>query len=183
MSEHALFNGVQVKIGTCEDMYYLRWEDRHAVKPCPNNLNPATTTGLRFRLPFPDEDHITPGSYTDFGRGLLLDWEGSPDMADNPGTMQIHHQPSGILLNLPCHHGIKLPELGPNVRAFWNGRGRALELSSVKNMPDGTVVPVVRCLWCHEGWRMTWDAIWDSIPAGPLKDRLERHRCGSEVGA
>lgn len=46
----------EVKIGTCEDMYYLRYEDRDKVRQLPNSLNAANELNLRWRLPFPDED-------------------------------------------------------------------------------------------------------------------------------
>ena len=58
MGEYAKHDGHEVKIGTCEDMYYLRLEDCRKVQPIPNSLNPATCEGLRFRLPFPDEDNV-----------------------------------------------------------------------------------------------------------------------------
>ena len=46
-----------IKIGTCEDMYYLRHSQCHEIVPEAGSLNPAQHDGeLRFRFPFPDED-------------------------------------------------------------------------------------------------------------------------------
>ena len=49
-----------VKMGTCADMYYLRFEDMADVEP-----EEGSTFGTRFRLPWPDEDHHLPGDYCD----------------------------------------------------------------------------------------------------------------------
>lgn len=187
MGEYAMHQGQEIKIGTCEDMLYLRWEDRYQVQPLRGNVDPGVDTGLRFRLPFPDEDHLSPGYYTDAFRGQRLyngagDWLGVPEMETKPGMMQIHHQASGLLLNLPCFHGMRLPDLGPDVRVFQHGGGHAFELTSVKAMGDGTVVPVVTCRHCRSAWRATWDEIWDHIP-DPLRQRLAVHRQPAAVEA
>jgi len=66
MGEYAKFGNSEIKIGTCEDMYYLRFEDRYKVRHLPGNVDPnkdSEAAHLRFRLPFPDEDHILPGGY------------------------------------------------------------------------------------------------------------------------
>ena len=39
-----------IKIGTCEDMYYLRYEDQNKVTP-----DECSGFGYRWRIPFPDE--------------------------------------------------------------------------------------------------------------------------------
>ena len=65
MGEYALYNGEQVKIGTCENLYYLRYEHRKQVQPLPNNLNPNGDEQYecRFRFPWPDEDYTAaPGT-------------------------------------------------------------------------------------------------------------------------
>lgn len=47
-----------IKIGTCSDMYYLRYEDQDKVTP-----DEYSSFGCRWRIPFPDEDNILPGEY------------------------------------------------------------------------------------------------------------------------
>ena len=72
MGEYATYNGDSIKIGACEDMYYLRYDQRHMVKQEAHSLDPTNCDGLRFRFPFPDEDDMPPGAFDDFRRGLMI---------------------------------------------------------------------------------------------------------------
>ncbi len=163
MGEYAerISDGEEVKIGTCESMYYLRFEDRNKVRHVSGNVNPSRDSEagqLLFRLPFPDEDGVLIGEYDPPERGLRL-WrelpcawckgsggdcqrckgkghDGTEDFADpetvsDPGIIQLHND-SGILVNLPCYHGHQLPELGGGAKAFWNGKSWHLELAWVR---------------------------------------------------
>lgn len=187
-------DGEEVKIGTCESMYYIRWEDRNKVSKLPNSLDPATTTGLYWRLPFPDEDGVLIGAYQDYNRGYRLfkvvEEPDNPqlcyrkicadfapaDMADaKPGFIQLRHEQSGLLMNIPCYHGAKLPDPPPGGQVFWNGKGHALELSSVKNMPDGTLLPVVRCRFCGKMWSFDWAEIMPYVFDDDMRKRLEEY--------
>ena len=183
-------DGVKIKIGTCESMYYLRYEDRDKVSKAPNSLDPSTDAiGLFFRLPFPDEDAILPGEYQDYHRGLCLyrivhDIGGfGPQLesthreffedelaAKAPGTIQLHHPASGLLVKVPCYHGIHLPDLGP-AKACWNGKGYAFELAHLKPTTDG-VLPIVRCRFCGSMWRYQWADVMDYIESD-MRARLE----------
>lgn len=81
-------DGVEIKIGTCETMYYIRFEDRDKVTAVPNSIdlsNPAHVDGLRFRLPFPDEDNVPIGQYEPFERGLRLYREVACTWCDGSG--------------------------------------------------------------------------------------------------
>jgi hypothetical protein len=201
-------DGQEIKIGTCEDMYYIRFEDRFKVSPLDGNTDISREPeGCRFRLPFPDEDNILPGDYEDFNRGLRLykrlpcDWcagsgknltfaedcrrcggngfDGHSDFQYEdlkPGSFQITHE-SGLLFSVPCHHGMKLPDLGP-VKPCWNGKSWATVLSSIRVVRDGLELktfPVVRCRFCDEAWRFDWEDVWDYIPED-MKTRLQRYR-------
>ena len=166
-------DGERVKIGTCEEMFYLRWDDVGKVSQVPNSLDPATTAGLFFRLPFPDEDQMQPGDYTDHTRGYRLGWqeddgtargsywndwtpEGIAEM--KPGLIQLSHK-SGLLLNVQCHHGAKLPDTGPDVKAHWNGKSHSFELIHVKHVGGGVLRPVYHCRHCGAMWSMDWAEI------------------------
>lgn len=187
MSENAIVNGQSVKIGTCDDMYYLRIEDAHMAKSQPHNVNAMTTAGLRFRLPFPDEDDVPIGHYADCHRGVrLYKSESQPDGSEyasdyapdwlqdaEPGSFQLTH-PSGLLINVPCHHGAKLPEI-TGATVFWNGKSHSIELQQVKRLDDGSVVPVIGCRHCRTSWATTWDEVLDFVPDGKLRARLQRH--------
>ena len=187
MGEYAIrkSDSERVKIGTCEEMYYLRYEDRDKVRHEHGNVDPMRPDGLRFRLPFPDEDHLRPGEYEDFNRAQRLyrmvkskttspDWHedfSDPEASEHPGHYQLRHERSGLLLSVPCYHGEKLPEVGPGMTAHWNGKGFSLALSSLRVV--GTeVFPVVRCVHCEEAWRYQWAQLWEYIPQ-PLRDRLK----------
>lgn len=181
MGEFAQYNGERVKIGTCEEMLYLRFEDRFRVDPLSGNVNPRTDTGLYFRLPFPDEDQDQPGGYKDPFRGCLLyqiDEKGrytAYDPADLPpqeGTIQLTH-PCGLLVNVTCHHGRELPTASEDFQPHWNGRfAQWFELESVKVMEDHTLCPVFRCRACRKSWRSGWDEILPFVPDDELRRRL-----------
>lgn len=175
MGEYAIRRSdrAEVKIGTCEDMLYLRYEDRANVQPLANNVDPAKYAHeLRFRLPFPDEDNQRIGEYDDPFRGIrlfrLLSVNGCAEdfsdesLASKPGNIQLLHQ-SGLLLNVPCYHGIKLPEVQAPMKAFWNGKSWSLELTQLRPTPEG-VKPIVHCRHCRGKWRYNWSDIWDFVP-------------------
>ena len=86
------------------------------------------------------------------------------------GTIQLKHE-SGLLINVPCYHGHKLPELGPDAKAFWNGKTHSLELYMVK-VTASDVVPIVRCRHCGNMWRYTWDDVLPFVWDEELKKRL-----------
>ncbi len=176
-------DNVSVKIGTCEEMYYLRFEDRHNVTPEPNSADPVAECGLlRFRLPFPDEDGTPIGEYKDYSRGLRLcrkgtfgceDWKDDA-AADDPGTVQLRHE-CGLLVNVACHHGLRLPDVGKS-SAFWNGKTHSFELASLRPVGSGLLVyPVVRCRHCGQAWRYEWADVWDFIPR-EMQARLRVYR-------
>lgn len=70
MGEYATFEGKKVKIGTCENLYYLRFDQRRKVQALPGNVDPVGRDAydLRFRFPFPDEDDIEPADFRDHDR-------------------------------------------------------------------------------------------------------------------
>ncbi|MFH1111011.1 MAG: hypothetical protein V1790_17700 [Planctomycetota bacterium] len=188
MGEYAIRKSDQteIKIGTCESMYYLRYEDRANVEPLTGNVDPLRDAErLRFRLPFPDEDGVPPGQYTPYNRGVRLTrkrgegqreyWEDFADetTVENPGIVQLHHE-SGLLLNVPCYHGHKLPDVTDSMKAFWNGKSHSLELSQLRPVGvngDTQVWPIVRCRHCGQAWRYQWADVWDYIP-DDLRKRL-----------
>ena len=196
-------DGQEVKIGTCESMYYLRFEDRFKVRALSNNVDPVKDAGeLKFRVPFPDEDQIEPGGeYKDYRRGYRLYRQVSeqygnriekhcedfsdPSLCEDPGTMQLHND-SGLLLNVKCYHGEKLPAASDDVKPFWNGKSWFLELNQLRPVAqaDGSlaVFPVVHCRFCDKAWRYTWADLWpyiDPVMQAPLRvyaeAEIQRH--------
>lgn len=107
MGENARYNGELIKIGTCEDLYYLRadqvtdprlsWE--------PNSLNPLdpeTLKVIRFRFPFPEEDNITPGLFPEFDHGVGVHGVFPPREIEHCSIQFADTRGRGLLVSLPC---------------------------------------------------------------------------------
>lgn len=181
MGEYAKLNNERIKIGTCEAMYYLRFDDRFKVTPEPDSLNPHNAKNLFWRLPYPDEDMVKPGCYKDFDRGILLyravDKEIEPFEEDFPdtGIVQAKHD-CGLLINATCYHGQKLPDGNGDLKPFWNGRARYwFELIHLKNSEKHGIMPVIRCRYCRRMWSYTpdeWPRILEFVPDKVLRQRL-----------
>jgi hypothetical protein len=179
-----LADGQEIKIGTCEEMLYLRFEDRHLVGATDRghtDVNDPEIAGkLLYRLPYPDEDDCGPGNYKEpFRTQRLYDPHGNyftrPELADQTGTMQLHQW--GLLLNVPCHHGEKLPVVAERTRAFWNGKEIFWSLAFLRATWDGRelhVHPVIQCKACRRCWRTAWSEIIDYIPE-PMRERVAEY--------
>ena len=143
-------DGQEIKLGTCESMYYIRAEPRHAVRALPNSLNLASDDvySVRFRFPWPDEDGTKPG---DFGldgryeRAVGVDFPASSDVEHY--TVQFTAR-EGYVTSLPC------PEGTPNPAIHRNGFAGAVQLVQQKLLRDGRLVPVLRCGGCGTMWRL-----------------------------
>ena len=190
MSEYAIrkVDGMEIRIGTCTDMYNLRYEDRRLVYKIPGNVDPRVDTNLTWRLPFAEEDHIAIGMYSNVGRsptgssfkGFPLVGFSSPEMVNDVGyTVLSNATPSkaGISVRVPCYHGERLPDIeGCNV--FWSDRfsyirsPKGYELIAVKNDATLGLRPIVECSQCGKRWTATWDAVLPYITDETLLKRL-----------
>ncbi len=167
----------RVKIGTCESMYFLRWDDIDKVEP-PCDLREP---GLSFRLPFPDEDDQQPGEYEHYERGYrLLPYQDEghtiafepAGTIDHPGFIQLHH-PSGLLLSATCYHGLQLPEGSKDLRPCWNGKDpHVWELVRIKNHPGDGLLPLIQCRHCRQLFRSSWAEVLPHVRDQELRDRL-----------
>src|SRR5665648_270374 len=144
MGEMAKYKGERVKIGTCEMMYYLRFEDRNKVQALENNVDPMTTKGLFYRLSLPGEDGFGPGDYEDSepfmtyenGHQYINTWcrldNSNPALTEgpnNPGRVHVSVPSLGLSVNLTCFHGLQLNESTADTHFGWNGKRDALALS------------------------------------------------------
>jgi len=176
MGEYAKLKttGEDVKIGTCENMYYLRFEDRYKV------IYDCSFDGCRFRLPFPDEDKEEIGNYREYERGIDLIPYYDEEMKqtfyfdniykkyyeEQKGTIQLHHQ-SGLLINVSCYHGYQLPDTNnsKDFKVFFNGKTSwSFELSQVKIQLNKEtkvkeLIPIVRCKHCKIPFRADWASV------------------------
>jgi hypothetical protein len=180
MGEYVTFKGQRVKVGTCENYSDMRFSDLNRV----TGIDASDTVGLRFRLPWPDEDGTNPGEYGEF-RGLRLykptltgyvvDY--NPEWLDeaDAGHIQFRHENSGLQLSVPCHHGNRLPDLGDKARAGWNGKGHSMELIAVKVMEAGEIAPIVWCRHCEKMWRVDWDKVLPFVADPIMKMRLSAY--------
>jgi len=173
-------DGVRIKIGTCEDMMYLRWDQAGLVEPESGSVDPiADREGIRFRFPFPNEDNIAPGEFEDYDRGIAV-----PD-AEAPTGLE--HYPiqftayAGYNLCLPC------PESGARAIAF-DGAGEPKLVAIHRNGFSGAVkvvqqrwwngqlVTVCECGGCHARYRLETlaDAEPIAVALRSKADQLER---------
>jgi hypothetical protein len=190
MGEYAKLKttGEQIKIGTCENMYYLRFEDRYKV------IYDSSFTGYRFRLPFPDEDKIEIGNYQDFDRGIDLIYHYDEETEsysyfddiykehyqEHKGLIQLKHENSGLLINAACYHGYKLPDNNNSkeLKAFFNGKSSSnFELSQVKiHLNEETkvkeLIPIVRCKHCKTPFRADWSSVLLHIRQHTKEDKI-----------
>ena len=174
MSQYAVRDdGVRVKIGTCETMYYLRFEDREKVRPTE-----GSAFGAFYRLPYPDEDNVKPGEYELYDRfeplpGFTLE---GIDPEKNAGIIQAK-APGGVLISLHCYHGLKLPLSTNEVRIFWNGKDPDyFVLRWVRLLPGPVLKPVVGCKYCGALWRCEWDEVLPYVQNPELRHRLEVYK-------
>ena len=188
MGEYAQFKGEQIKIGTCEDMYYIRFDQRRLVQPVPHSLDPvAEAEVLRFRFPLPSEDGTAPGHYTAMPEGLTI-----PGYTEAGGT---HHPvhfsgPNGYGLSMPCPEGPEFvvaeggrarirPGAGADgLRVTLNGSGGRVQLVAHRYRPElGRLVPVLRCGGCGCLWRLEDQSEVDALT---VACRAEAARCGRQ---
>ena len=176
MGEYAkrLSDGAKIKIGACEEMLYLRFEDRYKVKPLPNSIQNLNIDGLFWRIPFPDEDRILPGDYNKpFRKYILVDFE-PEETVEMPGMMQLRHE-SGLQISLPCYHGFKLPELPEPAKACWNGKFANFFVLEYIKKHEGRLYPIISCRACGNIWRTDWEEILPYVTDKELKKRLEKY--------
>lgn len=165
MGEHATYNGEEIKIGTCEEMYYLRHDQRHLISDY--EFGPLD----RFRFPFPDEDHIEPGQFDDHDRGVqCYGWRIPTDWGDGHGAVQFIAS-SGYNLCIDCPeahsagdevgaidvNGIKVHRNG------WSAWPRVVQ----QRAADGVLATIVKCGACGAKWRIP-----DLETARPIIDGL-----------
>lgn len=139
--------GERVKLGTCEDFYYLRWNQRDRITDY--SFDQETLNVSRFRFPFPDEDGIGPGAFDDHDRGLRLWGFTQPTEVEHGSTQFVASYPkNGYVVSLPCPEG---PDADPRVHR--NGYGGPASLVQ-QGWRDGRLVGIARCNGCGARYRL-----------------------------
>lgn len=155
MGEYAMLGKDEVKIGTCENMYYLRADQRHMVQPLSGNVNVHDAEQLkhvRFRFPWPDEDDCSPGGeFHDRGyfRSLAVRDVKLPTFADVEHYSIQFCAEAGLLVSLPCPNGKE-----PNpFKIHRNGYAGDVQLVQ-QRFWEGQLWSVCRCGACGALWRL-----------------------------
>lgn len=128
MGEYAKYRKTEIKIGTCEAMLYLRWDQRHQVEAMTGNVDPIKDIkDIWFRLPRVLEFTQAPGDFPFLGFNgarpipiyirskTQLESDVQELLRDEShlGYIQIRSDEAGILFSAPCNHGTlvkRLPE-------------------------------------------------------------------------
>lgn len=133
--------GEQVKIGTCESMYYLRADQARDVEALAGNVDPiADAAEIRFRFPFPNEDGVQPGHFEPYNRRMAIRGL-KPPVSEGFEHYSVQFTADGYNVCLPC------PESGEQshgLRVNRNGFNGAVFLSQ-QVWHDGLLVPVLEC--------------------------------------
>jgi DNA-directed RNA polymerase subunit M/transcription elongation factor TFIIS len=143
-----------IKVGTCEDMYYIRFEDRNEIMEDDGTESPLSTdTSLRWRLPFPDEDEVDIGEYDQHDRSVPL------FKTETDGTVELFDME---IVDGDHFKGCKTPH------SYY-------ALQSVKMTNDG-MMAIVKCRDCRMMWRADMDDVLPYITDKPeLVNRLKAY--------
>lgn len=154
MGEYATYSGKDIKIGTCEEMYYLRFDQRHKVQAKSGNVNPVLdAAALRFRFPWPDEDGEAPGAFEgDYERGLTVYEVKAPQDLEHASIQFSASQ--GYLCLLPCPESSAAATVdGKPLTIHRNGFRGAVNL--VQQRWTGKHLAIILRCACGAKWRAT----------------------------
>lgn len=185
MGEYAIrkSDGASIKVGTCNSMYYSRWSQRNDFRgfTLGNEMG-----NLLWRLPIPDEDGIQVGDF-DYGvwatspytaldesmAEILVNSDGEPTL--KPGIAQAKIDRLGMLLNVPCEHGLRLPLNTGDIKTFLNGCSFPIRLCAVKNDTSyNRMSIIVGCTACQCKWSFDFSEVQKYIKSSVMKLRLLR---------
>jgi hypothetical protein len=164
MGEYAMFQGRQVKIGTCENMYCLRADQATIVKALEGNVDPVKDRDeIRFRFPFPDEDRIDPGAFEDYNRSLALHGLAIPEGVEHDSVQ--FTAPEGYLVSIPCPEG---PSAGHGLKVHRNGFAGSVGIVQ-QRWVGPCLVTICACGGCGARYRLATIA-----DAQPVIDACKR---------
>ena len=182
MGEYARrkIDGQEVKIGTCNRMYYCRYDQINKINYAYNSDN------LIWRIPNPDEDGTLPGdyNYSLLREGVFVPWKLKLDTSKlkredaailkQTGTIQLSDKRMGLLVNIKCPHGLPLEQDGnTQCSLVYNGHQNTLHLCGLKNTPKELTV-VFTCASCESIWSTSFNEIEPLIESIWMRLRLLR---------
>lgn len=152
MGEYARYRGEEIKIGTCENMYYLRADHAHLVEALHGNVDPVKDAGeIRFRFPFPEEDELEPGQFDDAFRKHTVRGFGVPAEWEFEHYSVQFRADAGYLVSLPCPEGPNGDS--PEYRIARNGFQGAVHIVQ-QRLWEGRMVTVCECGGCRAKFRL-----------------------------
>ena len=150
MGEYAKYQGNSIKIGTYESMYYLRADQRYDVEAVRGSVDPVKDAlEIRFRFPFPDEDHLSPGNFDDYDRGFMVEGFTTPGV-DHRLIQFSAKDNATYLVSLPCPLSGDVLE---GVKIHRNGGREGVLIRQQKLQANGELWTVVACSACGALWR------------------------------
>ena len=146
MGEYANFGQGRIKIGTCEDMYYLRADQAHRVTPIAGNVDPVRDAeSLRFRFPWPDEDNTAPGAFEKYNRRAPVWGVIAPAEVEH---YTVQFTAPGYCVSLPC------PESGEStLHVHRNGHPGPVQITQQRRVGQQLVL-IACCGGCGVAWRL-----------------------------
>jgi hypothetical protein len=160
MGEYALYNRNEIKIGTCENMYYLRADQRTLVQKLRNDVDPikdGDSGAIRFRFPFPDEDHVAPGAFGNPFRSIGIYGVEVPDGVEH--SIVQFKADVGYLLSLPCPESKEGRALGLKIgKNGWHGN---VQIAQQKFF-QGKLILIAQCGGCGMPYR--YETLSDASP-------------------
>lgn len=168
MGEYVHYEGDSAKIGTCEDLYYVTYDDLvtmidRGATTSPGNLPPREylKNGFRFRFPFPDEDALGVGKWEaeQFDRGLMVpipkDLLGYNEHEDRWVGIRPKGEKYAYNINVKVTCPMS-PEADP--KDYHVGATNQRYVQIVQQKPvDGCLWLVLRCPYCETMWRVPPD--------------------------
>jgi hypothetical protein len=161
-------DGQNIKIGTCDSMYYMRASQ---IEEVSGYDFASCLYGIRFRFPFPDEDGRQVGDLDepghDFDRAVRVDGVTAPKEIDHYSVQ--FKADNGYLMSVQCPESLSsdkllVHDIDPDaevkvVKVHKNGYGGAVGVHSQKWVAadeDGPerLVTVMRCLGCGSLYRL-----------------------------
>lgn len=159
MGEYATYGAGRIKIGTCEDMLYLRFDQRTLVRHEEGNvdvMNPRDLGVVRFRFPWPDEDGTEPGHFDRPDRTVAIEHVPFPEGLEH-GIVQLQNREAGYAVNLPCPEGPgphPVPQGGHGTPMLFRNGFRGRTLLKQQAVRDGKLVSIFECGGCGAAFRV-----------------------------
>ena len=151
-----------IKLGTCEDLYYVRLTDLQRMKGAGDYLTPAN--GYRYRFPFPEEDTMQAGNYDPYNKGypVSLSQTASPKLyalmtsADYKHMTVCHsasyHGTHNVNMIMPCPLSKEFSNT-KEIRLSAGGASIAVVIEQLKWV-DGEIWTVISCPYCEAKIRL-----------------------------